>query len=156
MSRRNWNPIAHFTSAGLLFAAFGFKTTNIGSNPAVADIFGGGGLKGPDAAGDGSVANSGPAFIASITKTANTGEFLVTLKDGYRAVWYADAALWGPTNGPAGGDSAQICLPANQGSGHETAVTFLVTTLDNTDAPVETSGRTVSCFLVLKDSASGS
>lgn len=155
MSRRTWEPLAKFSSPGLLFAAFGFVTTNIGTNPAVSSIFGGGGLKGADAAGNG-VSNTGPSFIDSITKTANAGEFLVTLKDGYRAVWYADASLWGPQAGPAGGDSAQVCLPANQGSGHETAVTFLVTTLDNTDAPVETAGRTVSCFLVLKDSISGS
>jgi len=156
MSRRNWNPLAHFSSAGLVFGVFGFKTTNIGTDPDPADFFGCGGLTGPDGAGDGSVANGGPSFVESITKTGNAGEFLVTLKDGYRAVWYLDAVLWGPTAGPAGGDSAQPCLPAHQGEGHETPVTFLVTTLDNTDAPAETAGRTVSCLVVLKDSASGS
>jgi len=153
MSRRNWNPVAHFASPGLVFGAFGFVTTNIGTNPDVALMFGCGGLKGGDAAAG--VANTGPAFVSSITKTANAGEYLVTLKDGYRAVWHASAELWGPTAGPAGGDSAQVCKPANQGSGHETPVTFLVTTLDNADTPVETAGRTVSVFVVLKDSGIG-
>lgn len=153
MSRRNWNPVAHFTSGGLVFAVFGFITTNIGSNPALATVFGFGGLTGADAAGG--VANSGPSFIESITKTANNGEFLITFADGWRAVWYGHPSVWGPTAGPADGVQAQMCLPANQGSGHTTKVTALVTTLDAAGAPAETTGRTVTCIMAFKDIGAG-
>ena len=154
MSRRTWNPLAMFASPGLLFAAFKFVTTNIGTDPATSTIEGGGGLKGADAAGG--VANSGPSFIESITKTANDGEYLVTLADGYRSCWFSDATMWAPAAGPAGGDDAQVSVPANQGSGHTTKVTVLVTTIDVDGVPVETTGRTVCVFMVLKDSGVGS
>ncbi len=154
MSRRSWFPVAHFSSPGLVLGAFKFVTSLIGTNPTVSLIEGGGGLKGTDSAAG--VSNSGPSFIESITKTANAGEFLVTFADGYRSVWYADAELWGPAAGPAGGDSAQVCVPANQGSGHETKVTMLVTILDNADTPVEINARTVCVFVVMKDAGVGS
>lgn len=155
MSRRNWNPKALFHQGDLVFGAFGFVTTNIGTDPDPALFFGCGGLTGTDAASDGSVANSGPSFVASITKTANAGEFLVTFTDGYRAVYHADPTLYGPAAGPAGGDSAQVCVPVNEAQGHETPITMLVTTLDNADTPVETAGRRVSLFVVLKDGGVG-
>lgn len=154
MSRRQWNPVAHFTSGGLVFAAFGFVSTLIATNPDPTLFFGAGGLTGPDASAG--KANSGPTFIASITKTANNGEFLVTLADGWRAVWFADASVWGPVAGPNDGVKANISLPANQGSGHTTAVTFLVTILNAAGAPTETNGRTINCFCVFKDVGAGS
>ena len=154
MSRRNWTPVAHFTGAGLLFGAFGFISTLIGTNPVLATCFGLGGLTGVDAATG--VANSGPSVVASITKTANNGEFLVTLADGYRAVFDLHATVWGPTAGPNDGVQAAVSLPANQGSGHTTAVTFLVTILNAAGTPTETNGRTISVGFVLKDLGSGS
>ena len=147
------NQTASFSSGNLLFGAFGFVTTNIGSNPSTTTCFGLGGLTGSDGASDGSVAKSGPSFVASITKTANTGEFLVTLAAGYTAVWFAAASLWGPVAGPSDGIRADVCVPANQGSGRTTATTFLVTTNNaNTGAPVETASRTCTVFLVIKKS----
>ncbi len=155
MSRRNWNPVAHHASNGMLYGQFRFRSTLIGTNPAVAYMYGCGGLKGADASG--SVSNSGPAFIASITKTANAGEFLVTFVDGYRRVHYADANVWGPTAGPNDGYRAGICVPANEGSGHTTPLTMLVTILDpNTGAAGELDARQVCVNVALKDSASGS
>jgi hypothetical protein len=155
MSRRTWNPVSFHTSAGMIHCYFGFISTLIGTNPVLATTFGMGGLTGPDAAGNG-VANSGPSAVASITKTANNGEFLVTLADGYRAVWMADATVWGPVAGPNDGVQAAVSLPANQGSGHTTPITFLVTMLNAAGAPTETNGRTVCIDLVLKDSIAGS
>lgn len=154
MSGRSWYPVAMFASQGLLFGVVSFVTTNIGTNPAVASARGMGGLTGPDAAG--SVANSGPSFIASITKTANAGEFLVTFADGYRAVWHSEASMHGPAGGPNDGKRACITNASNEGSGRTTALTFLVTTHnENTGAAEETSGRTVSFLVVLKDSGVG-
>lgn len=155
MSRRNWPPLAKFSSPELVFGAFGFVSTLIGTDPSTSTAFGLGGLVGPDAAGNG-VSNTGPTFVSSITKTANDGEFLVTLKDGYRAVWFADASVWGPVAGPNDGVSARVSLPDNQGDGHETPVTLLVTILNAAGTPTETDARTVSVFLVLKDGISGS
>jgi len=154
MSRRNWNPVAHFTSNGLVLGAIGFVSTLIGTNPAVASLFGFGGLTGADAAGG--VANGGPAFAESITKTANNGEFLITFADGWRAVWYAHASVWGPVAGPNDGVTANCSLPANQGQGHTTKVTMLVTMLNAAGSPTETNGRTVNIMLVFKDLGSGS
>jgi hypothetical protein len=154
MSRRNWNPVSKNTQNGMVRAEFGFVTTLIGTNPATASMFGCGGLTGVDAAGNG-VSNSGPSIVASITKTANNGEFLVTLADGWRAVHYAHASVWGPTAGPADGVQAQVCVPANQGIGHTTAVTFLVSILNAGGTPTETNARTICVWLSLKDSISG-
>jgi len=153
MSRRNWNPIAHFAGNGLVFGAFGFTSTLIGTNPSTALFFGCGGLTGADAAGG--VSNSGPSFVDSITKTGNNGEFLVTLADGYRAVHYIEGHILGPSAGPADGRRVQICSPANQGSGHTTNVTFLVTILGTNNVPLELNARIINIFAVLKDSASG-
>lgn len=138
----------------MLRCEFGFISTLIGTNPALATTFGMGGLTGADVAG-GSNSNSGPSAVASITKTANNGEFLVTLADGYRAVHYASVFVWGPVAGPNDGVRAAVSLPANQGSGHTTAVTFLVTILNAAGAPVELNARTICVFLSLKDSRSG-
>ncbi len=154
MSRRTWNPVAKFAGAGLVFGAFGFISTLIGTNPVLATCFGMGGLSGSDAATG--VANSGPSLIESITKTANAGEFLVTMADGWRAVYDASATVWGPTAGPNDGVRAAVSLPTNQGAGHTTKVTFLVTMLDAAGAPAETNGRTVTVRLILKDLGSGS
>jgi hypothetical protein len=134
---------------------FGFVTTLIGTQPDATKFFGCGGLSGGDDVNDGSQANSGPTFVKSITKTANNGEFLVTLQDGYRAVWDLRAELWSPTAGPHDGKWAGVCLPANQGAGHETPITFLVTVLDATNTPAELNGRTISISISLKDSAAG-
>lgn len=155
MSRRNWNPVSKNTQNGMLRSEFGFISTLIGTNPAVASMFGCGGLTGPDAAGS-SRSNSGPSIVESIVKTANNGEFLVTLADGYRAVHYAHATVWGPTAGPNDGVQAAVSLPANQGSGHTTKITFLVTILNAAGAPTETNNRTLCVWLSLKDSSSGS
>ncbi len=116
MSGRSWNHNAEFASNNLLIGALGFITTLIGTNPALATLTGFGGLTGPDSVAG--VANSGPSFAASITKTANAGEYLVTLRDGYRGVWYADAVVLGPVAGPGDGVHAQVCVSANQGSGN--------------------------------------
>lgn len=154
MSGRMWNPKASFTSPGLVLAAIAFETTNIGTNPDTSKFRGAGGLTG--AAASAGVANSGPSFVKSITKTANNGEFLVTLQDGYRACWHAEPHLWGPVAGPADGVDAQICRPANEGGGNDVGLTFLVTTItSSTGAPAETLGRLLSIFFVLKDSVSG-
>jgi hypothetical protein len=150
MSRRSWFSNARYASPGLVYGSVKFVTTNIGTNPDVTLIEGAGGLKGTDGAS--SVSNTGPAFVASITKTGNAGEFLLTFSDGWRSVWWADAAMWGPEAGPNDGKRACCTKPANQGSGHETAVTVLVTTHnENTGAAEETSGRTVCVDFVLKD-----
>jgi len=154
MSRRSWNSVAHFASPGLVVGAFGFITTNIGTNPDLTWVWGMGGQTGPDKAPG--AANSGPAFVKSIVKTANNGEFLVTLQDGYRGLWHAGGTLYSTSAGPGLADTLDISAPLNEGSGHETPITFLVTTMLDADTPTETSGRRVSVFLVLKDSASGS
>lgn len=149
MSRRNWNPVSMNATSRILRGEFGFITTNIGTNPDTSLFFGCGGLTGPDAAAGG--ANPSPSFIESITKTANAGEYLVTYADGYRKQHYAHGSVMGPTAGPADGVQAQCCVAANQGSGHETKITQLVTTLDAAGAPVETAGRTVMVFVAFKD-----
>lgn len=151
-----WFSNALFASPGLLIGAFSFVTTNIGADPDMTLSHGCGGLSGGDGASTGATANGGPTFVSSITKTANAGEFLVTFKEGYRAVWHADAECQAAEAGPADGYGAQVCKPANQGSGRETAVTMLVTVLDENRAVKETAGRTVSCFVVLKTSGAGS
>ena len=154
MSRRQWFPNAANASPGMLYGQFGFITTNIGTDPVLSTAFGLGGQVGADTAGTGA-ANSGPSFIKSITKTANNGEFLVTMADGYRKLWYLDATLLGPAAGPAGGDWAQACAPVNEGAGHTTPVTFLVTTLNASNVPVETAGRIVMVSIAAKDSGVG-
>lgn len=150
---RSWFKDTEHTSPGLVRGVFGFVTTNIGTNPDVTLAYGLGGLTGADAAG--SVPNGGPTFVASITKTANNGEFLVTLQDGYRAVWYANATLFSTGAGPNDGKRAGVCAPLNEGSGRTTAITFLVTTIDTSGNPVETSGRRCHVEVVLKASGSG-
>lgn len=153
MSGRSFFSNAEFTSQGLVLGAFGFQTTNIGTAPSTSKIFGGGGLVGTDGAGN---PNSGPTFISSITKTANNGEFFVTLQDGYRAVWFCAANTWAATAiGSADGYQAQVSLPANQGAGRTTAVSFYVTVVNASGVATETAGRTVNCFVVLKDSGNG-
>jgi hypothetical protein len=152
MSRRNWNPVSHNTSNGIVRGEFGFISTLIGTDPAVADFFGCGGLTGAAAAAG--VSNSSPSVVASITKTANAGEFLVTFTDGFKAVHFMTAEVWGPTAGPNDGYRACIALPANQGSGHTTAITALLTIVDpNTGAPGELDARTVCVQFAMKDLA---
>ena len=147
------NQTASFSSGNLQFAVFGFLTTNICSDPSTTTCFGLGGLTGSDGASDGSVAKSGPSFIESITKTANAGEYLVTMAAGYTAVWYGHASVWGPVAGPSDGIRADVCVPANQGAGRTTKTTFLLTTLNaDTGAPVETASRTCTVLLVIKKS----
>lgn len=157
MSRRQWPNAAtqRFSSPGILWGVFGFITTNIGTNPDPTLFFGCGGLTGGDDVSDGSAANSGPSFVASIVKTANNGEFLVTFTDGFRKLWHADATLYTTAAGPNDGKTAGVCAPVNEGSGHETPVTMLVTTLDASNVPVETASRRVSVLVAFKDSAVG-
>jgi len=150
MSRRTWNPVSMNATGRILRGEFGFITTNIGTNPDPTLFFGCGGLTGPDAAAGG--ANPSPSFIESIVKTANNGEFLITYADGYRKQHWADAVCLGPVAGPSDGVRAGCCVAANQGSGHTTKVTQLVTTLDGANgAPVETAGRTVMVNVAFKD-----
>ncbi len=153
MSRRNWNPLGHFASNGLLFGAFSWITTNIGTDPDVTLTQGLGGLTGPDAVG--SVPNSGPTFVHSITKTANNGEFLITFQDGYRAMWHASGTIYSDEDGPGVADTLDLSEPINEGLGHETRLTMLATVCIDADTPTETAGRRCSVFVVLKDSGSG-
>jgi hypothetical protein len=150
-------PNAMFAANGMLIAAFSFVSTLIGTNPAVANFRGCGGLTGTDAGAG--VSNSGPSFVSSITKTANAGEFLVTLAvpqgHAYRYMLHGEASVWSAQAGPGDEYHAQIADPANEGSGRTTAVTFLVTILDEAGAPVELDARRVSVFMVWKISGSG-
>lgn len=152
------HPIGYFSTPGMLVAAFSWVSTLIGTDPAVADFRGCGGLTGADA-GSG-VSNSGASFIESITKTANAGEFLVTFAEGYRYVLHAEASLWGVQAGPGDKYTAQVHDPANEGSGRTTKLTMLVTIIgeDGTSgvrAPAELDARRVSVFCVIKTSGSG-
>lgn len=149
MSRRNWNPVSMNATSRILRGEFGFISTNIGTDPDTSLFFGCGGLTGPDAAAGG--ANPSPSFVESIVKTANAGEYLITYTDGYRKQHSVDAKVLGPVAGPADGVHAQACVAANQGSGHETKITQLVTTLDAAGSPVETAGRTVMVSVAFKD-----
>lgn len=135
----------------MLTGNFGFITTLIGTNPDLTLGFGLGGLTGITPAG----AVPGPSFVKSITKTANNGEFLVTLQDGYRAVWGLGANLQGVAAGPADGFWCQTCSPVNEGAGHETPITFLLTTLNAAGVPTETTGRKVMVNVILKNSGTG-
>lgn len=154
MARRQFQVLAEFAQSGYVFLAFGFISTLIGTNPPAATLFGFGGLTGNDASGN--VPPGAASIIESIVKTANNGEFLVTLVDGYRAVWFGQPGVWGPVAGPNDGVRAAMSLPANQGQGHTTKVTFLITMLNAAGAPTETNGRTVNCLMVFKDNGSGS
>lgn len=155
MSRRSWFKDAASNSPGLVYANFGFISTLIGTNPNLALAFGWGGQVGPDIANTGA-ANSGPSFVASIVKTANNGEYLITLADGYRKLWGLEGSVLGPVAGPADGAWAQPCVPQNEGAGHTTPISFLFTTMNAAGAPTEMNGRTVMVSLVAKDSGSGS
>lgn len=150
-------PIAMFAANGMLFGAFSFVSTLIGTDPAVSSFRGCGGLTGSDSSAG--VSNSGPAFIESITKTANNGEFLVTVAvpqgHVYRYMLHGSASVWSAQAGPASAHTAQIGDPANEGSGRTTKLTFLVTILDGALAPVELDARRVSVFVVMKTSGSG-
>lgn len=154
MSRRNWNKVASFAGNGLLFGSFSFLTTNIGTDPATSSFRGCGGLTGSDASTD--VAVEGASFVKSITKTANNGEFLVTLQDGYRYAITAIGQLSHAAAGPADGYGVQVGEMNNEGAGHETPLSFLVTVLNASRVPAETTGRRVRVNVVLKDSGSGS
>jgi hypothetical protein len=154
MSRRTWFKDASSASPGMVYGNAGFLTTLIGTNPALATAFGFGGQVGPDAAGLGA-ATSGPAFIKSVVKTANNGEYLVTLQDGYRKVWGVEGNLLGVSAGPADGAWAQCCAPLNEGAGHETPITFLVTTMNAAGVPTEFNGRVLMIAMALKDSGAG-
>ncbi len=149
MSRRTWNPVSQNAQGNMLRGEFGWITTLIGTNPDATLFFGCGGLTGPDAAAGG--ANPSPSFVASITKTANAGEYLVTYADGYRKQHSVDPKVLGPVAGPADGVRAQACVAANQGSGHTTAITQLITMLDAAGAPVEGAGRTMMVSVAFKD-----
>ena len=154
MSRRTWFKDASSASPGMVYANAGWLTTPIGTNPSLATAFGFGGQVGPDLAGTGA-ANSGPSFIASVTKTANNGEYLVTLADGYRKLWGVEGNLLGVSAGPADGAWAQACAPVNEGAGHTTPITFLITTMNAAGVPTEFTGRTLMIALALKDSGVG-
>jgi hypothetical protein len=140
-----------FSSPGLGFIVFGFVTTNIGTDPDPTAFFGCGGTTGSG----GITANGGPSVIKSITKTANAGEFLVTLNDHYRAMWLGEAQVMAPAGGPADGYSAQVSLGSNFGASSSDP-TFLITTLNTSKAAAETAGKTVTCMAVVKDSGAGS
>lgn len=151
-------PIAMFAQPGYMFLGFSFVSTQIGSNPAVADFRGCGGETGSDATAG--TSKSGGACIESITKTANSGEFLVTLSvpqsHAYRYLLAGHADVWSVAAGPADGYRAAISDPANEGAGRTTQITFLVTILDpNTGAPAELNSRRVSVFMLWKISGSG-
>ncbi len=153
MSRRTWYSDSRTTSQGLVFGTFGFITTLIGTNPNLALAFGLGGMTGPDVVGQ--TANSGPTFVRSIVKTANAGEYRVTLQDGYRKVWDIEATVLAPAAGPADGVWSQPSVPTGEGD-HVGPVTFLVTTLNAAGAPAEMNGRTIQLSMCLKDSGAGS
>lgn len=142
-----WNPVSYNAQGNVLRGEFGFISTNIGTDPDPTLFFGCGGLSGPAAAGG---ANPSATFVESITKTANTGEYLVTYSTGFVKQHSVDAKVLGPVAGPADGVRAQACVAANQGQGRETKTTQLVTTLDAAGAPVETSGRTVMVSVAFK------
>lgn len=146
MSGRSWNPTAQFTSNGLVYCHFSFLTNDT-SDPAVSSFRGCGGLTGTDAAG--SVSNSGPSAVASITRTG-VGAYLVTLRDGYRFVQAAHASI------DDGADAlhARIGTISNEGSGATTAVTLALTVRSAATA-TESTSRRVSVSLILKNSASG-
>jgi hypothetical protein len=149
MSRRTWNPVSMNATSRILRGEFGFITTNIGTDPDTSLFFGCGGLTGPDAAAGG--ANPSPSFVESITKTANAGEFLITYADGYRAQHFVKGECLAPVAGPADGFGVQCAVADNQGDGHETKITQLVTVIDASNAPVETAGRTVMVAVAFKD-----
>lgn len=143
------NPLSFNATGNMLRGEFGFISTLIGTNPAVADMFGCGGLTGEAAAAG--VANQDASFIESIVKTANAGEFLITFADGYRKVHFATAEVWSVVAGPADGFRACCAVPANQGSGRTTKMTMLVTIVDpNTGAPGELDARTVCVQIAIK------
>lgn len=143
------NPVSFNATNNIMRGEFGWVSTLIGTNPATSAMFGCGGLTGEAAAAG--VANSDASFIESITKTANAGEFLVTFVEGFRAVHFATAEVWGVTAGPNDGYRAACAKPANQGSGRTTKLTMLVTILDpSTGAPAELDARTVCVQIALK------
>lgn len=150
-------PIAMFSQGGMAFMAFSFVSTLIGTNPSAALFRGCGGETGSDAAAG--TSKSGGAVIESITKTANNGEFLVTLAvpqgHAYRYLLHGSASVWSPEAGPATAHCAAIGDPVNEGAGRTTQITFLVTIQDGALAPVELNTRRVSCLLVWKISGSG-
>ncbi len=151
MSSRSWNPIAHHTSNGLVYCSFSFETNNT-SDPDVTEFRGCGGETGSDEPG-GSVSNSGPSAVTSITYTG-VGAYLVTLADGYRFVQYAGARI----DDAADDLDARIGAISNEGGGNSTAVTIVVQVrglATTSGTATESTGRRISVFLVLKNSISG-
>jgi hypothetical protein len=150
-------PLAFFCQGGMAFCAFSFVSTLIGTDPSAALFRGCGGLTGSDNAAG--VSNSGSAVIESITKTANNGEFLVTMSvpqgHAYRYLLHGDATVWSPQAGPGDGYEAHISDPANEGSGRTTQITFLVTIVNGAGTPAELDARRVSVELIWKISGSG-
>ncbi len=150
-------PVAMFHQGGLMFAAFSFISTLIGTNPDVDYFRGCGGETGSDATTG--VSNSGASFVESITKTANAGEFLVTLAvpqgHAYRYLLSGSAEVLSPEGGPATAHCATCSDPINEGAGRTTQITFLVTIQDGALAPVELDARRVTVFMVWKISGAG-
>lgn len=146
MSARSFFNDATFTSQGLLFVPFSFTTNNT-SDPDPTAFRGCGGLTG--SAGATSVANSGPSCIASIARTG-PGVFLVTFAEGYR---YATCVL--PSVSGGSGFTVDHEVPSNEGSGRTTALTLQLTVVDDEGVAAETTGRRVSCLVILKDSGNG-
>lgn len=148
MSRRTWYPDAQWTSQGLVHCLFSFETNNT-SDPDTAELRGCGGLTGVDAAGDGSVSNSGPSAVASIART-DVGVYLITYADGYRYMTAGIATI----DDAADALHARLAAPSNEGSGHETAITQALTVRSGSTA-TESTGRRVSVYVVFKNSGNG-
>lgn len=149
MSRRAWFKDASATSQGLVYCDVSFLTNNV-SNPLTSSFRGCGGLTGTVAPAGGA-ANSGPSAVASITRTG-VGAFLITLADGYRFAQAYDASI----DDAADSAAARVGAITNEGSGATTAVTAVVQVRNMaTGAALETTGRRVSVFLVLKASGNG-
>lgn len=148
MARRTWYSDSRVTSQGLVWVPFSFNTNNT-SDPSSSTFRGCGGLTGTDAAANGSVSNSGPSAVASITRSG-TGAFLVTFADGYR---YAVATL-AQISG-SDGYTAQCSTVSNEGSGATTACTMTVTVTNASGTATDTTGRRVSVLVAFKDSGNG-
>jgi len=149
MSGRSWNPVSGNTSDGLVRCEFSFVTNN-NSNPLVANHRGFGGQTGSDAAG--SVSTTGRTAVASVTWSA-TGDFIVTLADGYRFIqaWSAEIDDGSDTLKP------RIGTIANEGAGNTTPITFhIVVRAMATGTATDSTGRRISIILILKNSGSGS
>jgi hypothetical protein len=148
MARRNWYNDDTITTQGVVWVPFSFNTNNT-SDPTTSTFRGCGGLTGTDAAANGTVSNSGPSAVATITR-AGVGSFTVTFADGYRYALATVAQISGTD-----GFTAQCSTVSNEGSGHTTACTMTVTVLNAAGTATETTSRRVSVLVAFKNSGNG-